>query len=214
MKRSVLWDNVKRVDEKEEKPRAIPWGRGKSGIDMWKYAASPQHCFRLHTYTLLCWVGTHTEIKKRSAAGTRSRWGGGGRSKIPAKRIYSKGYIFAPPTSWISNILQCRRSNYNVFDGSTNTHTRQCGHWPLAKKKSRSVRKFSQNHCCWGLWWSLMKEMPSLLVGTFGWEDISHILLAPTKTYSSPHLCHGMSWIAIIMPRWPLIFSINKSKLL
>ena len=48
------------------------------------------------------------------------------------------------------------------------------------KNKSGSVRKFSQNHC-WGLWWSLMKEMPSLLVGTFGWEDISHILLAPTK---------------------------------
>ena len=66
-----------------------PLGRGKSGIDMWKYAASPQHCFRLHTYTLLCWVGTHTEIKKRSAAGTRSRRGGEG----VGRKYPLKGYI-------------------------------------------------------------------------------------------------------------------------
>ena len=31
-----------------------------------------------HLHTIVCWVGTHTEIKKRSAAGTRSRRGGRG----------------------------------------------------------------------------------------------------------------------------------------
>ena len=118
---------------------------------------------RLHPNTVLGCTHLHTTVLGRYThrnKETVSSWhqepqGGGGRSKIPAKRIYSKGYIFAPPTSWISNILQCRRSNYNVFDGSTNTHSRPCGRWPLSKNKSRSVRKFSQNHC-WGLWWSLI----------------------------------------------------------
>ena len=183
MKRSVLWDNVKRVDEKEEKPRAIPWGRGKSGIDMWKYAASPQHCFRLHTLTHNSVLGRHTHRNKETVSSWHQepRGGEGVGRKYPLKGYIPRDiYSLRRRLGFQTSSSAERRSNYNVFDGSTNTHTRQCGRWPLAKKKSRSVRKFSQNHC-WGLWWSLIKEMPSLLVGTFGWEDISHILLAPTK---------------------------------
>ena len=88
MKRSVLWDNVKRVDEKEEKPRAIPWGRGKSGIDMWKYAASPQHCFRLHTHTHYCGGGTHRNKETVSSWHQEPQGGEGVGRKYPLK-----GYI-------------------------------------------------------------------------------------------------------------------------
>ena len=146
---------------------------------MWKYAASPQHCFSLHTHTQLWSRHTHRNKETVSRAQLAPSAGGRGGQKYPLKGyiprdIYSLRRRLGFQTSSTAG------SNYNVFDGSTNTHTRQCGRWPLRKKKSRSVRKFSQNHC-WGLWWSLIKEMPSLLVGTFGWEDISHILSAPTK---------------------------------
>ena len=44
-------DPDQRVDEKEESPRAGPWGRGKSGIDMWNYAASPSTVLGTHTHS-------------------------------------------------------------------------------------------------------------------------------------------------------------------
>ena len=136
-------------------------------------------CTHLHTTVL----GRHTHRNKETVSSWHQEPQGGegvGR-KYPLKGYIPRDiYSLRRRLGFQTSSSAESRSNYNVFDGSTNTHTRQCGRWPLRKKKSRSVRKFSQNHC-WGLWWSLIKEMPSLLVGTFGWEDISHILLAPTK---------------------------------
>ena len=85
-------------------------------------------CTHIHTIV----EAAHTEIKKRSAAGTRSRGGGGG----AGRKNPLKGYI-------PRDIYSLRRrlgfqtsstgSSYNVFDGSTNTPWRQFGRWPFER---------------------------------------------------------------------------------
>ena len=114
-----LFRKIQRVDEKEESPRAGPWGRGKSGIDMWNYAASPSTVLGTHTHSV-----THSAGGRNKETVSRAQLapsaGGRGGQKYPLKGyiprdIYSLRRRLGFQTSSTGG------SNYNVFDGSTNT---------------------------------------------------------------------------------------------
>ena len=135
-------DPDQRVDEKEESPRAGPWGRGKSGIDMWNYAASPSTVLGTHTHSVTYSAGGRNK-ETVSRAQLAPSAGGRGGQKYPLK-----GYIPRDIYSLRRRLgFQTSSTQGQIITFLMGPPIHQAA-WPLTfrKNKSTSVRKFSWSH--------------------------------------------------------------------